>query len=220
LLHLINPCSLSLIILEGELIFHSSLFSCQPANRITGDQAIRLTQFHSRLCNRARTALFKQRTERLRTLTFVIMKVMSLQVLLTVLRIGELKSQNQAVRLKEIMNWSKLLVGATVSVPTKAATAPQNPDNPPGIHTNRVHHRRKNSKVAKVSRGVGEGAKDTGKDVGKGGERVGEGVAKGSERTAKGTAVGFKDASKATAKGAEKTGRATENGVKKVGRVF
>jgi len=113
-----------------------------------------------------------------------------------------------------------LLVGATVSVPTKAATAPQSPDNPPGAHTKRIHKHRKKSKVARVSRDVGEGSKDTGKDVGKGGEKVGEGVAKGSEKTAQGTAVGFKDASKATAKGAKKTGRATASAAKKVGKVF
>jgi len=113
-----------------------------------------------------------------------------------------------------------LLVGATVSVEAKAATAPQGMGNPRGTQTKRIHNRRKKSKVAKVSGDVGNGAKDTGKDVGKGGETVGEGVAKGSEKAAKGTAVGFKDAGKATAKGAKKTGRATENGVKKVGKIF
>ena len=100
-----------------------------------------------------------------------------------------------------------LLVGAAVSVPTKAATAPQNPDNPPGIHTNRAHHRKKKNKVAKVSRGVGDGAKDTGKDVGKGGEKTGQGVAKGSEKMAKATAVGVEDTGKVTAKGAKKVGK-------------
>jgi hypothetical protein len=158
-----------------------------------------------------------------------------LQLSLTVLRIGELNSQNQAGRLKEIMKWSNqmkskmysailmigmLLVGAMVSVPTKAAAAPQNPDNPPGIHTKRVHHRRKKSKVAKVSRGVGDGAKDTGKDVGKGGEKTGQGLAKGTEKTAKATAVGVEDAGKVTAKGAKKTGSATADAAKKVGKIF